>query len=412
MGRDAYEIYKTKKKADNKDTLVEIKAFMKAHFVEKKSEYTEICIFRRAFRHADERVTDYAMRLRLLATHCKYGVMLEKEIERQFVHGINMDEVQRKFCRTDDLDLAKALDIAVGYERTSASVSGLRNPTEAELGRGSIHHVGSKGKSGARENSGRFERPNGDKQDHRSALKPAVGGDCGYCGHQAHQGQGTCPAKGATCSKCGKLNHFARMCRSNSEHSSFKGKNASQAESNKFSGQNKSFSGYKNSNSSGQNRHGNSIRQVGFSQDGEHTVNDEEYAEFLRYKKATDYGLYRIKMASLHHVNGGPRSEIELLGNKISCLVDTGSPINVIDEKTFFSLKHLPMLEKCNTKYFGYTSDAPLQILGQFKSEVKSRGKTIQAGFIVIKGQAECLMSYTTAKELNIIKMVDEPNQA
>jgi hypothetical protein len=67
--------------------------------------------FRRAFKNVDETVSDYAMRLRHLATDCKYGTTVEKEIERQFVVGCNMEEVQRKCCRTDKLDLKQVLEI-------------------------------------------------------------------------------------------------------------------------------------------------------------------------------------------------------------------------------------------------------------------------------------------------------------
>ncbi len=36
--------------------------------------------------------------------------------------------------------------------------------------------------------------------------------ECGYCGGEhIHQ---KCPARGAECMKCGKRNHFARVCRS------------------------------------------------------------------------------------------------------------------------------------------------------------------------------------------------------
>ncbi len=53
-----HEIYKTKKKTDDTDTLAEIKTFMSAQFVAKKSEYTEIMTFRRAFKNVDETVSD------------------------------------------------------------------------------------------------------------------------------------------------------------------------------------------------------------------------------------------------------------------------------------------------------------------------------------------------------------------
>jgi len=46
---------------------------------------------------------------------------------------------------------------------------------------------------------------------------PSEDGDdpgCDNCGHPSHQPGTTCPAKGQTCDFCGKLNHYARMCRS------------------------------------------------------------------------------------------------------------------------------------------------------------------------------------------------------
>jgi hypothetical protein len=89
MGKEAYEIYKTKKKNDDSDTLAEIKVFMSAQFVAKKSEYTEIMTFRRAFKNVDETVSIYAMRLRRLATDCNYGTTVEKEIARHLSFWLN-----------------------------------------------------------------------------------------------------------------------------------------------------------------------------------------------------------------------------------------------------------------------------------------------------------------------------------
>ena len=39
---------------------------------------------------------------------------------------------------------------------------------------------------------------------------------CGYCGRRHHPQQG-CPALGASCRKCGRPNHFAKVCRSKSQ---------------------------------------------------------------------------------------------------------------------------------------------------------------------------------------------------
>ena len=73
------------------------------------------------------------MRLRTLTTHCEFGAALDKDIKRQFVVGCEMDEVQRKRSRTDNLDLATVLDIAMGFERVNASVNGLHHPSSSFL---------------------------------------------------------------------------------------------------------------------------------------------------------------------------------------------------------------------------------------------------------------------------------------
>ena len=171
MGREAYEIYKTKKKPDDTDTLIEIKAFMKAQFVAKKSEYTEIITFRRAFKLEGESVSDYAMRLRRLATDCNYGQTVEKEIERQFVVGCNMEEVQRKCCRTDGLDLKQALEIATGFERVNENLNNLRMPTINNRHHLSINHIEQKRKS------------NDDRHLNSNESSDSI---CSYCNREAH----------------------------------------------------------------------------------------------------------------------------------------------------------------------------------------------------------------------------------
>lgn len=40
---------------------------------------------------------------------------------------------------------------------------------------------------------------------------------CGYCGNNLHANRSQCPAKKKVCKLLGKLNHFAKVCRSNSE---------------------------------------------------------------------------------------------------------------------------------------------------------------------------------------------------
>lgn len=114
MGQEAYHVYKSLRKADESDTIEECYKFMTDYFVAKRSEFSECQIFRRALRAPEEKIDEFAIRLRHLAQHCKFPDT-EKEILQQLVYGSNMEEFQRKCCRTDDLTLKDALAFARGY---------------------------------------------------------------------------------------------------------------------------------------------------------------------------------------------------------------------------------------------------------------------------------------------------------
>ncbi|RNA01538.1 Retrovirus-related Pol poly from transposon [Brachionus plicatilis] len=133
IGEEAYEVYKSLKKADNSDTLEECYAFMNGHFTAKRSRFTERQIFRRATKNVEESMDEFHMRLRQLATYCQFKD-LEEEILQQLVAGSGMDAFQSKCTRScEDMDLKKALELARGYERTTINVNGLTKPTIAEV---------------------------------------------------------------------------------------------------------------------------------------------------------------------------------------------------------------------------------------------------------------------------------------
>ena len=118
VGEDAYSVYKTLGVADGK-TLEEMYDIFTKQFVVKRSTFSEQQVFRRAFRHEGELVEHYHMRLRSLAAHCGFDKDLEDQIMAQLVAGIGMPEFQTRCCRKDGLTLAKALELAKGFERTT-----------------------------------------------------------------------------------------------------------------------------------------------------------------------------------------------------------------------------------------------------------------------------------------------------
>ena len=88
---------------------------------------------------------------------------------------------QEKCCQTKEIKLTKAIEMAQAYESTARNKNMLINPKA---------------------------------EDHSTKKQ-----QCGYCGRNCKNKE-TCPAKGQQCLNCGKLDHFASMCRSTTSQSS------------------------------------------------------------------------------------------------------------------------------------------------------------------------------------------------
>lgn len=92
-------------------------------------------------------------------------------------------------------------------------------------------------------------------------------------------------------------------------------------------------------------------------------VEENEYADFLKYYEAAKRDLFRLSQNSR---NDGQRVEVVLFVARLSFLIDISSPVNVIDERAYEKLKSKPVLKTCNTLYYGFKSNMPLTTRGRF----------------------------------------------
>jgi hypothetical protein len=63
-----------------------------------------------------------------------------------------------------------------------------------------------------------------------------------------------------------------------------------------------------------------------------------------------------------------------MAGTPVDMMVDTSAPVNIIDEVTHGNLAKQPVLEACDTHFYGYTSNVPLPVRGQFLQRVEYEG--------------------------------------
>lgn len=131
----------------------------------------------------------------------------------------------------------------------------------------------------------------------REQAQAPTSARCGNCGRSAHADNRDCPAKDRECNTCGRLNHFASVCRAGSGQPS-RGQ-PSRGHSSRGQAPRQPFSG---GNGNGRGQHG-SIRQIAarnpesagrWNSANEFVVDPNGYAEYLRFKSANDYGCYRV----------------------------------------------------------------------------------------------------------------------
>jgi hypothetical protein len=162
---------------------------------------------------------------------------------------------------------------------------------------------------------------------------------CRNCGGSFPH-KGLCPAKGKQCRKCGKLNHFQSVCRS---------RPIAQP------------SGSLAQQDSTQNYHSNATR------------NPIRPLEHYTTSDSDDDYIYGI-----HSLDKSPRVNVTVGGHSFSTIVDTGATINVIDERTYQTLRGIS-LQKTTTKAFAYNSTTPVP-------KRETRRKITAATFYVAQG--------------------------
>ncbi|XP_060594467.1 uncharacterized protein LOC132748833 [Ruditapes philippinarum] len=101
-----------------------------------------------------------------------------------------------------------------------------------------------------------------------------------------------------------------------------------------------------------------------------------------------------------------PNLKVYINGCKIKALVDTGSSINVIDERTYSKLHNKVRLKKAHTKVYAYGS-SKVTLLGKFQAQIESKSKITSAPVYVTKGNSGNLLSYQTSVDLDIIPVIN-----
>lgn len=191
---------------------------------------------------------------------------------------------------------------------------------------------------------------------------------CGRTGHYANDDE--CPAKDRKCERCGLIGHFKKRCKTKSTDR-------------------------KNQRGSGR------IRQVNVNQQPEDTndgssdseESDEESVQYL-FQAGPDFG---------------EKVTVAVGGVKVDWIVDSGAGVNVINGRTWKTLKDNLVRVKHQTKEVDKTLKAygghRIKVKGRFTADVATKDKSVEAEIYVVEEEGVCLLGRQTAKDLGILRI-------
>lgn len=325
------------------------------HFVPKASESHARHKFKQTVPKPGETVQQYVVRLKTAVRDCNYGGDADSHIRDQILWYSGSEYMQRRLMEEKGhFTLEKALEIAQDCESIEERMQSLKNNAAAATASASkpqdeaVHKVGQQ-----RENRGGYrDRPRG-----RSGKSTeATSSRCYRCDQEGHYGRDErCPARGKTCGKCGGPNHFAKVCKTQTNR--------------KMSAK---------------------IRQV---EDDERNSSDDEYA----------FGVTSLKRRNALKI------PVDLGGVTTPMMIDSGASTNIVNSETWRKLKqqHINCTTEKNTqkKLYPYASTKSLPVVGTFLCKTTVGKQSTNAEFVVIDGLGESLLGCDTAMKLGVLKM-------
>ena len=196
LGSDAFYIYRylPLTEAEKKD-LSKIQGALEAHFISvlNVTYFTyERYVFGMCKQEPHENIEEHVTKLRKLRETCSFGDLRNDFIKDRLVLGVSDNGARAALLREAELTLNQAIDICRSREVTRQQLDALCK----DEGETTINLL-----------SRRFKQ---ERQDTPKLTKDCRTKD--YC-RTMRKGRNSCPAFGAVCRRCGKRNHFEKVCR-------------------------------------------------------------------------------------------------------------------------------------------------------------------------------------------------------
>ena len=314
-------------------TLAQLFETLKSHFQPKPLVIAERFYFHRRNQSATESIAEYVAELRRLATHCEFGEYLNDALRDRLVCGLCNNSIQKRLLSEANLTFAKAVEMAQGLEAAERNARKLQGHEETPVNR-----VSQKGEIAA------TSKP----------LEKA----CYRCGGTGHT-PNNCKFRNATCRRCQKKGHIARVCRSGRALEESRGQAAPCT----------------------RNR-----GQV-------HTI---EQTPVVNEEEAT-FALFRLEGKTHHPIV----VTLEVNGVQLPMEVDTGAAVSVISSTTRDKFFPKCSLRSTTTVLTTYTGEQ-MQLAGEMTVEVSYGDQGGHLPLYVVEGDGPSLMGRDWLRQVRL----------
>ena len=330
--------------AAEKDSTSTILQKMEAQLVPKRDKRVERAEFQTMSQREAEGIDDYVKRLKKKAQGCSYAAdELEEHIKDRIIAGIRDNLVRRELLKAGDLSLKDMVKKIKDHQQIEELAQQYEKMTSYK------------------------EEPSVCTADALKVTATKKISQCIYCGGRHAADKNQCPAWGKKCLKCGRLNHFRKVCRSKT--------------SNKFRRRN--------------------IRRVdGRSTDSDDCETEEEceYVDIAKVDSDGKHGAGKI-MVQLKVLDGA-------LSKLFDVQVDTGARVNVICDNDLKRLVPKHDLQATNVRLRCYSGKI-ITPKGKVKLDIQLKHGSKQLTFVVVNKTRPPLLSAQSAIDLGIIKVHD-----
>jgi hypothetical protein len=362
MGETAEEIFiQLTLSDDDKKKYSKVTEALDKYFQPRNNLVQHVVQFHDRTQKPNESNEEYIRDVYSLASKCEFKEQFDDNVKLRLLAGMKDKNLSIECQQIEDIKL----DTVVSKMRTREIVEQTTKTVDRVTLNSSQDRYVKQGKTGGGWGRGHQARGRGSGARIHSGRPPNSNnndthyGECKFCGGKHRPRQ--CPAYGKICAKCGKKNHFARVCRSKA-----------------------------------------SVATV-----DEHCDATHEYYE-------TDFAVGEVISSAETKTGKNWYKDLDINSKIVKFKVDSGAQANIIAEKVFYDLglDDIVMSES-DTTLTGYTGHE-IPVIGKVVIPVcvphdgsgtgsKGRHHTYRAEFYVVAGSRDSLIGLPLMRQLGLV---------